>query len=196
VNHRHLLPDEIELLLDDEVGFGVAPLKAHLEECRDCRADVEEARRFAQALEDAPHFSPTHTFADRVMRDVVVFVPWHVAARDFVRGLVPKSRKARIGALALGGGAATITTAALLWILTQTDVLVFVTGLAGDRVRQALVTAAGQVVVTVFGEQALALFMQTGVAGLAVVLLGFVGATIGALVSLRGLTVVASRRRG
>jgi len=26
MNHRHLLPDEIDLLLDDEVGFGVNPL--------------------------------------------------------------------------------------------------------------------------------------------------------------------------
>ena len=27
MNHRHLLPDEIDLLLDDEVGFGVTPLQ-------------------------------------------------------------------------------------------------------------------------------------------------------------------------
>ena len=45
MNHRHLLPDEIDLLLDDEVGFGVNPLRSHVRDCADCRAKVEDARR-------------------------------------------------------------------------------------------------------------------------------------------------------
>ena len=68
MNHRHLLPDEIDLLLDDdEVGFGVAPLKAHIRDCADCRARVDEARFVVEALEDIPHFAPSHRFADRVL---------------------------------------------------------------------------------------------------------------------------------
>ena len=70
MNHRHLLPDEIDLLLDDEVGFGVTPLKAHIRDCAQCRTQVDEARRFVGALEDLPHFAPSHTFTDRVMSQV------------------------------------------------------------------------------------------------------------------------------
>ena len=51
MNHRHLLPDEIDQLVDSEAGFGIAPLKAHLRECADCHAEVEDARRLVSALE-------------------------------------------------------------------------------------------------------------------------------------------------
>ena len=54
MNHRHLLPDEIDLLLDDEVGFGVAPLKAHIRDCAECRAKLDEAQLVVDALEDSP----------------------------------------------------------------------------------------------------------------------------------------------
>ena len=109
MNHRHLLPDEIDLLLDDEVGFGVAPLKAHIRDCADCRAQVDEARFVVDALEDLPHFAPSHTFADRVMSQVPVFVPWHVAARDTVRRWLPTvapGSRGRRGAGHVGGVAA------------------------------------------------------------------------------------------
>ena len=95
MNHRHLLPDEIDLLLDDEVGFGVQPLKAHIRDCADCRAKVDEARFVVDALEDLPHFAPSHSFANRVMSQVPVFVPWHVAAREYrvVGGCPSRSRR-------------------------------------------------------------------------------------------------------
>ena len=38
LHHRHLRPDEIDLLLDGEDGFGVAPLRAHVESCSSCQA--------------------------------------------------------------------------------------------------------------------------------------------------------------
>jgi len=44
VNHRHLLPNEIDLLVDGEAGFGVAPLRAHVAECDDCPALVRHLR--------------------------------------------------------------------------------------------------------------------------------------------------------
>ena len=78
MNHRHLLPDEIDLLLDDEVGFGVSPLRAHVRDCADCRDQVGAATLVVEALEDVQHFAPSHAFADRVMSQVPVFVPWHV----------------------------------------------------------------------------------------------------------------------
>src|SRR3954467_1648821 len=82
VNHRHLLPDEIDQLVDDEIGFGTAPLKAHVAECRDCQVRLEEARAVTGLIEQLPRLAPSHRFTDRVMAQVPVFVPWHVAARD------------------------------------------------------------------------------------------------------------------
>ena len=44
MEHRHLLPEEIDLLLDGEVGFGVQPLRAHVRGCDLCRRELEDAR--------------------------------------------------------------------------------------------------------------------------------------------------------
>src|SRR5215216_4895224 len=153
MNHRHLLPDEIDLLLDDEVGFGVTPLKAHIRDCAHCRAQVDEARRVVDVLEDIPHFAPSHSFANRVMSQVPVFVPWHVTARDTVLRWLPQSRSARVAVGALATSAASILTVAILWIATQTDVLAVATGAAGDQF-QALVYDVGRnVLQAIFGEQ-------------------------------------------
>src|SRR4051812_10035276 len=113
MNHRHLLPDEIDLLLDDEVGFGVAPLKAHIRDCADCRTKVEDARTVVDALEDLPHFAPSHRFSDRVMSQVPVFVPWHVAARDSALQWLPRSRPARLAVAAMATSAASVLTVAI-----------------------------------------------------------------------------------
>ena len=55
MNHRHLLPNEIDLLVDGEAGFGVAPLRAHILECSDCRERLEDARVVVDALESLPY---------------------------------------------------------------------------------------------------------------------------------------------
>ena len=54
MQHRHLLPNEIDLLLDGEVGFGVAPLQAHVAACEDCQARLARSRKVVHALEDLP----------------------------------------------------------------------------------------------------------------------------------------------
>ena len=146
MNHRHLLPDEIDLLLDDdEVGFGVNPLKAHIRDCADCRAQVEEARFVVDALEDLPHFAPSHTFADRVMTQVPVFVPWHVDGSPDRRPVRRHSRgRLDIAVGGLATAVASVLTVAILWIATQTDVLVVASGAAGDRAMKGLVFDAGQ----------------------------------------------------
>ena len=92
---RHLLPNEIDLLLDGEVGFGVTPLKAHVRTCEDCRTTLEEARTVVTALEHLPHLAPSPLFANRLMSQVQVFVPWHVAALDSARRYVPRSQPVR-----------------------------------------------------------------------------------------------------
>ena len=94
MNHRHLLPNEIDLLLDGEVGFGVSPLRAHVDECEDCQARLTRSRRVVDVLEDLQHFAPTPRFADRVMAQVQIVEPWHVSAVDTARRFVPPAVRA------------------------------------------------------------------------------------------------------
>ena len=195
MNHRHLLPDEIDLLLDDEVGFGVAPLKAHIRDCAQCKAQVDEARFIVDALEDAPHFAPSHTFTDRILAQVPIFVPWHVTARDTVVRWLPQSRSARVAVAALATSAASIVTVFILWIATPTDVVALATGVAGDQVRGLVYDAGRQVLSTVFGEQFFAIIQRTGTFGIAAALLGLVAAAGGSVAGLRALAAASSRRR-
>jgi len=199
VNHRHLLPTEIDLLLDGEEGFGVAPLKAHVRACPDCLARLEEARVVTDAIEELPHFAPSFSFADAVMAQVPVFVPWHVAARDSARAAVqrwmPASRPARVAVIGLATSVASVLTVAILWIATQTDVLAFASVLAGSRAREILVGGARDVMLAVFGSQTLALASQAGTAGLLLLVTGFLGVTAVATLSLRRLALASSRRR-
>jgi hypothetical protein len=188
VNHRHLLPTEIDLLLDDEEGFGVAPLKAHVRSCTECQLKLEEARVVTDAIEELPHFAPSFRFADTVMAQVPVFVPWHVAARDTVQRWIPKSRPARVAALALASSVASVLTVAILWISTRTDLLVFATSLAGSRMRELLVDAGRDALAGLLGPQALALVAQAGVVGFLVTI---AAATFG----LRAVAVASNRKR-
>ena len=195
MNHRHLLPDEIDLLLDDEVGFGVQPLKAHLDECDGCRTRVEEARFVVDTLEDAPHFAPSHTFADRVLSQVPVFVPWHVTARETALRWLPQSRPARVAVAALATSAASLMTVVILWIATQSSVVAVATGAAGDEVRGLLYNAGHEVLATVFGDQVFAMIQRTGSMGIAAALLGLAAAAGGSVAGLRALAAASSRRR-
>lgn len=195
MNHRHLLPDEIDQILDDEEGFGVNPLKAHVRDCAECRAKVEDARLVVDVLEDLPHFAPSHSFANRVMSQVPVFVPWHVSLRQTVSQYVPQSRSARIAVGALATSVASVLTIAILWITTQTDVLVVASGAAGDQVRGLVYDAGRLVLSTVFGDQMFTIIQSTGRIGIAVALLGLATATGGSIAGLRALATASSRRR-
>jgi hypothetical protein len=195
MNHRHLLPDEIDLLLDDEVGFGVQPLKAHIRDCADCRAKVDDARLVVDALEDLPHFAPSHTFADRVLSQVPVFVPWHVAARDAVAKWVPQSRPARLAVAAMATSAASVLTVAILWIATQADVIALASGVAGGGVQRLLFNAGRGILTTVFGDQMFSIIQSTGSVGITAALLGMLAAAAGSAAGLRALAAASSRRR-
>jgi hypothetical protein len=199
VNHRHLLPTEIDLLLDDEEGFGVAPLKAHVRSCPDCLARLEEARVVTDAIEELPHFAPSFSFADSVMAQVPVFVPWHVAARDSVRGVVqrwmPASRPGRVAVFGLATSVASVLTVGILWIATQTDVLVFAAGVAGERLRELVMNGGRDALLALFGSQTLALVNQAGTMGLILLVGGFLGVTTAATFGLRTIALASSRRR-
>jgi len=196
MNHRHLLPDEIDLLLDDdEVGFGATPLKAHIRDCVDCRARVDEARMIVAELEDLPHFAPSYNFANRVMAQVPVFVPWHVTARQTIAQFIPQSRSARIAVAGLATAVASVLTVGLLWISTQTDVLVVASGAAGSQMRGLIFDAGRVVLSTVVGDQMFAAIQRTGQVGIVAALLGLAAAAGGSIAGLRALAIASSRRR-
>lgn len=195
MNHRHLLPTEIDLLLDDEEGFGVAPLKTHVRSCAECQLKLEEARVVTDAIEELPHFAPSFRFADAIMAQVPVFVPWHVAARDAVQQWIPRSRPARIAALALASSVASVLTVAILWISTRTDLLVFASSIAGNRIEELVLTSGRDALMSLFGPQALALAAQAGTAGMAALAGGFLVTVTGATFGLRAIAVASSQRR-
>jgi hypothetical protein len=195
MNHRHLLPDEIDLLLDDEVGFGVAPLKTHLRDCVDCRTRVEEARLSVDLLEDMAHFAPSHTFADRVMSQVPVFVPWHVTAIDTAKQWLPKSRSARIAVAALATSAASMLTVIMLWIGSQADVVALATGVAGNEVSGLAYSASRGLLSMVFGDQMFGVIQSTGRFGIAASLIGLATAAAGTVAGLNAVASASNRRR-
>ena len=199
MNHRHLLPTEIDLLLDDEEGFGVAPLKAHVRACPECLSRLEDARVITDAIEELPHFAPSFSFAESIMAQVPVYVPWHVAARDSVRNTVqrwaPASRPARVAVVALAASVASVLTVGILWIVTQTDLLVFATGIADNQLRTLLLTGSRDAMTSVFGAQTVALASQAGTMGLALLVGGFLAVTTAATFGLRTIALASSRRR-
>ena len=194
MKHRHLLPNEIDLLVDGEGGFGLAPLRAHVRECSTCRSELEEAQEVAARLEELPHFAPHVGLADRVMARVPVFVPWHVAARDSFARWIPEARPLRVAAFAVGTGVASILTIATLWLVSQGDLLALAAGLAGERVRSVVGDGARELAAALFGEQFLVLLQQTGIIGAGLAALGFFIAAAVAVVGLRALAS-SSRQR-
>jgi hypothetical protein len=158
MNHRHLLPDEIDQLLDGEVGFGVAPLQAHLNECGQCRAAFEEERAVVEALEHLPRLAPSQDFTSRVMAQVQIYEPWHVAARDAVvariRPLAPRSQPVR---LVLGGAAlslAALVSVAAVWLVGHADATLFFAGLVRTTFVRGLATTGAVVVQALLGRSA------------------------------------------
>ncbi|HET9423807.1 MAG TPA: hypothetical protein VFO55_00440 [Gemmatimonadaceae bacterium] len=196
MKHRHLLPDEIDQLLDDELGFGMAPLKAHLSECDECRGRYDDARAVTDMIDVLPHLVPSHRFAEGVMSKVEVFVPWHVAARDSIAAWIPAAGRSRKVALVAGAGMAAVLTLVTLALATQSDLLVFAADVLVDRTRDVVVGGMGNLVVGLFGAQAFDAVARYGTLGFAAVggllLLG----AGGAFASLRALAATASRRRG
>jgi len=194
VNHRHLLPNEIDLLVDGEAGFGVAPLRAHVAECDDCRARLDDARIVVDALEALPHFAPDSRLADRVMAQVPVFVPAHVAARDSVFRWLPQSSRTRAAAAIVGTSIGGLLTVAMVWLASRGDAVVFATGLFADRFQTLVMGTARDVALAVLGESAVAALQAAGTLGVTLLVLGFLGTALGTVFALRRLATASSRR--
>lgn len=192
MEHRHLLPDEVDLLVDGEEGFGVAPLAAHVERCSQCRAAVEKQRHLVVSLERLPHLTPSPLFAYHVMREVHVFEPWHVAALDSVRRFVPRSQPAKVLAMATASVVAVTMSLATLWIGTRLDAVAFLANVVSERLRIGATGMAGSLVASTVGDGAAAAFRGSGVVGIAVLLTAFM---LTVLVAAFGLRAVTSTRR-
>jgi hypothetical protein len=189
---RHLLPEEIDLLLDGEVGFGTAPLKAHVRSCAECRAELEDARAVVRELEHLPHLSPSPLFTERVMEHVQVFVPWHVTLLDTVRGWMPRSRAGRVLVGTGIGSFAVVLTGVALWLITQLDTVIFAVDLALDRARTATMGLLSDAVGALFGDAALQVVRSSGGAGIGVALALLL---FTAVIAARALRAVAAGAR-
>ncbi len=194
MNHRHLLPEEFDLLLDDEVGFGVAPLREHVQGCAQCRAQFDDARLVAAALEELPHIAPSYALADKIMAQVPVFIPWHVAARDAASRWLPRSHTARIATVGLAAGVGATLTGGVVWLASRGDVVGFVTEVAGTHLRGTAAQLLRDGVVTLFGPGVMDSLQHGGLVGLGAVAVGFLVAATASAFGLRAIATAARRR--
>lgn len=198
MEHRHLLPDEIDQLLDGETGFGIAPLEAHVRECAQCRAELDAGRRLVSAIERLPRLAPSPLFAEHVMAQVNVYEPWDVAVRDAVatwtERLVPQSRSLRVAAGAAGLTVALALSAACVWLGAHIEAVFFFGSLVRARLRDVVIQQLGAAVAAVFGERAV-----DALGGAAPLVLFGICAAFLVLILLAGLAVrsaVSTSRRG
>jgi hypothetical protein len=193
MHDRHLRPDEIELLLDGEEGFGVAPLKAHVRSCLVCQTELESARELMIALDTLPDFAPASGFSDRVMSQVQVFEPWHAAATRTVAQLVPASKPARVAAgfgAAIGAG---LATAGATWAVARADMGLLVAQLGLERFREQVVAAGSDLVSTVLGQPGLDALRGSSPEVMALAMGGFVAAAGMGVVGIRALATRQAR---
>jgi hypothetical protein len=195
VQHRHLLSNEIDLLLDGEAGFGVAPLRAHVDACPDCRARLDEARVVADALERLPHLAPRTGFADRVLSRVQIVEPWHVAALNSARRIVPESRPLRAVALATMGLASVAISASAVWIALSANLTVGSATVVTGRMRTAMVAGVQQALEAVLGASATQALQANGSVAMAAAGVALLAAIGAAALGFRALAS-ASRQRG
>lgn len=191
---RHLLPNEFDLLLDRESGFGVQPLREHVRGCAECRDRLEEEQSIVAAIDQLPLMSPRIGMADRVMARVPVFVPWHVAARDALSRLVPEAPGMRAAAAALVAIVGSALTALVIWIASRGDLLGIVSAVAGEGVRVTVSQAIGDVVIALFGRQLAVAVDQVGPLGAALAFAGFLLAVGATVIGLRRIAAASAAR--
>ena len=195
MHHRHLLPNEIDLLVDEETGFGVQPLREHVLSCDSCRAQLEDARQVASSLSNLHLLAPRVGLADRVMTRVPVFVPWHVAARDTLRHWMPTGPAARAAAAVIVAVVGSLVTGLTLWIATRGDIIASLSGLLGEGARGAVARTAGDLVVALFGRQVFDAVQLVGPLGIGLAAGGFLISSVATVVGLRRIATTSGRTR-
>jgi hypothetical protein len=195
VEHRHLLPDEFDLLLDGELGFGVTPLRAHVRRCAECRAELDAQRAVVMELERIPHLAPSASFADRVMLDVQVFEPAHVAATETARRWLPAARGARVAVGVLAACVAFVLSAGALWGVAQLNRALALSAPVSDHMQAWLWRAVGGLAASALGRPAAEALAQSGPPAVAMAFVALLVAIAAAAAVLRALAVSARRRR-
>jgi hypothetical protein len=189
MHHRHLLPQELDLLVDGDAGFGQAPLKAHVESCADCREQLAALQAVVGQLDALPHFAPRHGFADRIMTNVQVIEPWHVALADSAKRLVPTSTGMRAVAIAGAGIVATTISGGALWLAFRADLLGWSAGAALEQGGRGAWGTFGAAVRAMAGALGDGTTVAAGAAALA-------GTAILAVLAFRRLAAAARANRG
>ena len=192
MDHRHLLPNEIDLLVDGYVGFGMAPLRDHLTECSECSARVDELRAVTELIDSLPHHMPRLQFADSVMRQVQVIEPWHVALTESAKRLVPSSTPLRVLAGAGAGVAAVAVSGSAVWLGFRADLASWVFNLMLDRGRDSIVVGASELAAGALGSGASAAIAQ---GGLPVVAIGTALLAASVTVAVAGFRRLAATAR-
>lgn len=195
VLERHLRTDEIELLLDGEEGFGVAPLRAHVRQCASCDAELDKARELMVLLDTLPDFSPSPAFADRVMSQVQVFEPWHAAAMNSARQFIPATRTARIAASIGAAISAGLLTAAGTWAVARADIALLATQLGLESFRDRVGAAATDVTSTLLGQSGLQALQTSTPETMALLTGGFVAMAGLGVLGIRALATSSRRAR-
>ncbi len=192
---RHLLPDEIDQMVDGDAGFGVAPLRAHLAECAECSARVAELTAVTDALDALPYHTPRIDFADNVLRQVQIIEPWYVALGETARRLVPRAQPMRaLAAVGAGVGAIAVSGSAM-WLAFQAGLTSWVFNVALDRGREELLVSAGNVAGEVLGAGGAEALAQGGLPLLAVGAAVLAGSALAAAAGFRRLVSAARAQR-
>jgi len=150
----HLLPNQIDRLVDDDAGADAPRLWEHLATCDDCRARYDSARRAADAVAAIPHFTPRLPFADHVMARVHVTEPWHAALAEDARRMVPTSGPVRSVAAAGAILTGLLLTALALWLVLRWDLASWMLQLGVERGRAVASAGAVTIATEAFGGSA------------------------------------------
>lgn len=194
MEHRHLLPDEFEDILDGDTGEATSALRDHLENCADCRAELAKRGELTRMLDHVPHHGPAPLFAYRVMSQVQVFEPWHVALRDTVRRLVPRTTAARWVAGVTAVAVAMALSFAGVWAALNSESAWLFAEVGVKRISTAFLSSVRGLLEAAFGRDALNAIEGTGASGGIIAASIVLGAILVAAVGFR-VAAVASRRR-
>jgi hypothetical protein len=193
---RHLTPDELDRLLDGDVGFATPEVERHAQECPQCSADLDALRAVVAQLGRIPEWAPSPLFSDRVMANVVVFEPWYITLGDVARSAIPETRTGRVVAGSLAGVSAAAISGVAALVAANWEMSKLIFGIVAGRVEHAATTAFTATVAGILGDQAAQTLFAQGPLGLGIAAAGGLAVVGMGAVGLRLATRPARRDSG
>lgn len=95
----------LELHFEESAGAERDALTAHVRQCRQCEALLEEVRHLERALADGPDDGPPADGLQRVLARVAVLKPAQARRAEWARAAVPSAAALLAGAWAIRAGA-------------------------------------------------------------------------------------------